>query len=63
MAGGSSVLSKRDNGGDGSEHFFGTALAVEEINASGGVLGKPIAPVAMIPEETMLPTGIWHAAC
>lgn len=32
-----------------SEHFFGTALAVEEINASGGVLGKPIAPVAYDP--------------
>lgn len=32
-----------------SEHFFGTALAVEEINVAGGVLGKPIVPVAYDP--------------
>jgi ABC-type branched-subunit amino acid transport system substrate-binding protein len=32
-----------------SEHFFGTALAVEEINNSGGVLGRPIEPVAYDP--------------
>lgn len=32
-----------------SEHFLGTVLAIEEINAAGGVLGKPIAPVAYDP--------------
>jgi branched-chain amino acid transport system substrate-binding protein len=32
-----------------SEHFFGTALAIEEINAAGGVLGRPIVPVAYDP--------------
>jgi branched-chain amino acid transport system substrate-binding protein len=32
-----------------SEHFFGTALAIEEINKAGGVLGKPIVPVAYDP--------------
>ncbi|UJW84865.1 transporter substrate-binding domain-containing protein [Devosia sp. SL43] len=32
-----------------SEHFFGTALAIEEINADGGVLGRQIAPVAYDP--------------
>ena len=32
-----------------SEHFFGTVLAIEEINAAGGVLGKLIAPVAYDP--------------
>ncbi|BCH61988.1 amino acid ABC substrate-binding protein (plasmid) [Agrobacterium vitis] len=32
-----------------TEHFFGTALAVEEINEAGGVLGKPIVPVAHDP--------------
>ena len=32
-----------------TEHFYGTALAIEEINAAGGVLGKPIAPVAYDP--------------
>jgi urea transport system substrate-binding protein len=32
-----------------SEHFFGTALAIEEINASGGVQGRQIAPVAYDP--------------
>jgi len=29
-----------------SEHFFGTALAIEEINDSGGVLGRSLVPVA-----------------
>lgn len=33
----------------GTEHFFGTALAVEEINAKGGVLGRQIEPVAYDP--------------
>ena len=28
-----------------SQHFFGTVLAVEEINALGGVLGRPLEPV------------------
>lgn len=32
-----------------SEHFLGTVLAIEEINAAGGVLGKPIVPVAYDP--------------
>lgn len=32
-----------------SEHFFGTALAIEEINAAGGVLGRLIAPIAYDP--------------
>ena len=32
-----------------SEHFFGTVLAVEEINAAGGVLGRLLAPVAYDP--------------
>lgn len=32
-----------------SEHFLGTVLAIEEINAAGGVLGKPIAPLAYDP--------------
>lgn len=29
-----------------SDHFFGTALAIEELNRSGGVLGRPIDVVA-----------------
>jgi branched-chain amino acid transport system substrate-binding protein len=33
-----------------SEHFFGTALAIEEINAMGGVLGRKLAPVAYDPK-------------
>jgi len=33
-----------------SEHFFGTALAVEEINAAGGVLGRPLEPTAYDPK-------------
>ena len=32
-----------------SEHFFGTALAIEEINRSGGVLGRQIEVVAYDP--------------
>ncbi len=32
-----------------TEHFFGTALAIEEINRAGGVLGRPIEPVAYDP--------------
>lgn len=32
-----------------SEHFFGTALAIEEINALGGVLGKQLTPVVYDP--------------
>lgn len=32
-----------------NEHFLGTVLAIEEINAAGGVLGKPIVPVAYDP--------------
>jgi branched-chain amino acid transport system substrate-binding protein len=33
-----------------SEHFFGTALAIEEINATGGVLDRKLAPVAYDPK-------------
>ncbi len=33
-----------------SAHFFGTALAIEEINAAGGVLDKPLLPVAYDPK-------------
>ncbi|MEH7834622.1 transporter substrate-binding domain-containing protein [Rhizobium laguerreae] len=32
-----------------TEHFLGTALAIEEVNAAGGVLGKPIVPIAYDP--------------
>lgn len=32
-----------------SEHFFGTVLGIEEINAKGGVLGRQIEPVAYDP--------------
>lgn len=32
-----------------SEHFFGTALAIEEINDAGGVLGRQIEPVVYDP--------------
>lgn len=32
-----------------SEHFLGTALAIEEINSLGGVLGCPLAPTAYDP--------------
>src|SRR6202162_853465 len=32
-----------------SEHFFGTALAIQEINAAGGVLGREIEVVAYDP--------------
>ncbi|MEI2415894.1 transporter substrate-binding domain-containing protein [Orrella sp. JC864] len=34
-----------------SQHFFGTVLAVEEINALGGVLGRPLDPVAYDPRS------------
>jgi ABC-type branched-subunit amino acid transport system substrate-binding protein len=33
-----------------SEHFFGTALAIEEINGLGGVLDRPLLPVAYDPK-------------
>lgn len=32
-----------------TEHYLGTILAIEEINASGGVLGMPIVPIAYDP--------------
>ncbi|SON55722.1 Aliphatic amidase expression-regulating protein [Hartmannibacter diazotrophicus] len=32
-----------------SEHFFGTALAIEEINGSGGILGRSVEPVCYDP--------------
>ena len=32
-----------------SEHFYGTVLAIEEINRAGGVLGRLIEPVALDP--------------
>lgn len=34
-----------------SQHFFGTVLAVEEINELGGVLGRPLAPVVYDPRS------------
>ena len=33
-----------------SEHFFGTALAIGELNSRGGVLGRAIDPVAYDPK-------------
>lgn len=33
-----------------SEHFFGTTLAIEELNSLGGVLGKQFLPVAYDPK-------------
>ena len=33
-----------------SEHFFGTALAIEEINALGGVLDRPLVATAYDPK-------------
>jgi ABC-type branched-subunit amino acid transport system substrate-binding protein len=35
-----------------SEHFRGTALAIEEINAAGGVMGRPIAPICYDPRSS-----------
>lgn len=35
-----------------SEHFRGTALAIEEINLAGGVLGRPIEPICYDPESS-----------
>ncbi|MBB3770489.1 branched-chain amino acid transport system substrate-binding protein [Angulomicrobium tetraedrale] len=35
-----------------TEHFRGTALAVEEINLAGGVRGRPIEPVCYDPESS-----------
>ena len=32
-----------------SEHFFGTALAIEEINKAGGILGREIEVIAYDP--------------
>ncbi|APA88636.1 transporter substrate-binding domain-containing protein [Paraburkholderia sprentiae WSM5005] len=34
-----------------SEHFFGTALAIEEVNAAGGVDGRLLEPVAYDPKS------------
>ena len=34
-----------------TEHFFGTALAIQEINQAGGVLGREIEVVAYDPES------------
>jgi ABC-type branched-subunit amino acid transport system substrate-binding protein len=36
-----------------SEHFRGTALAIEEINLAGGVLGREIAPVCYDPGSSV----------
>ena len=35
-----------------TEHFRGTALAVEEINLAGGILGRPIEPLCYDPESS-----------
>ena len=37
-----------------SEHFRGTALAIEEINTAGGVLGREIAPICYDPASSVL---------
>jgi ABC-type branched-subunit amino acid transport system substrate-binding protein len=34
-----------------TEHFLGTVLAIEQINAAGGVLGRPLEPVALDPKS------------
>jgi branched-chain amino acid transport system substrate-binding protein len=34
-----------------SEHFFGTALAIEEVNAAGGVDGRLLDPVVYDPKS------------
>ncbi|OZI38034.1 amino acid ABC transporter substrate-binding protein [Bordetella genomosp. 10] len=34
-----------------SQHFFGTVLAIEEINALGGVLGRALDPIAYDPRS------------
>lgn len=34
-----------------TEHFLGTVLAIEQINAAGGVLGRPLEPVAFDPKS------------
>ncbi len=39
------------SGSTESQHFFGTVLAIEEINALGGVLGRPLDPVAYDPRS------------
>jgi branched-chain amino acid transport system substrate-binding protein len=36
-----------------SEHFRGTALAIEQINTAGGVLGREIAPVCYDPMSSV----------
>jgi urea transport system substrate-binding protein len=38
-----------------TEHFLGTALAIEELNNSGGVLGKHVEPVVYDPASDPLP--------
>jgi ABC-type branched-subunit amino acid transport system substrate-binding protein len=35
-----------------SELFYGTVLGIEQINAAGGVLGRPIAPVCYDPKSS-----------
>lgn len=34
-----------------TEHFLGTVLAIEQINAAGGVLGRQLEPVALDPKS------------
>src|SRR5471032_1816030 len=34
-----------------SEHFFGTVLAIEEVNAAGGIDGRPLDPVVYDPKS------------
>lgn len=36
-----------------SEHFFGTVLAIEEINSAGGILGRPLDPVVLDPKGNL----------
>ena len=46
-----------------SQHFFGTVLAVEEINALGGVLGRPLEPVVTTRAARARNTAGWPAGC
>ena len=63
MAGRCPVLPQRGDGITETEHFFGTALAIEEINQAGGVLGRQIEAVAYDPDRTPTPTAAWPTGC
>jgi len=46
-----------------TEHFLGTALAIQEINQSGGILGREIEVVAYDPGSNPEITGCWRTGC